>query len=135
MRSVQCLDAPHRFYGGRNGENFRPIDVREIITILNMFNQNLYPVMAEGGTAGEAQPVQSYTGKEYSLKRFLDQGKDIREQTVQKMKTIIPDIFALWDKVEVELPAKAGQTRHRYGSKKYSKYTGEVVGTTNAKQN
>ncbi|MDR3730086.1 MAG: hypothetical protein Q3X94_09965 [Oscillospiraceae bacterium] len=51
------------------------------------------------------------------------------------MKTIIPDIFALWDKVEVELPAKAGQTSHRYGSKKYSKYTGEVVGTTNAKQN
>lgn len=112
------------------GEDFRPIDVREIITILNMFNQNLYPVMAEGGTAGESQPVQSYTGKEYSLRRFLDQGKDIREQTIQKMRTIIPDIFTLWDKVEIELPAKAGQTRHRYGSKKYSKYTGEVVGRT-----
>lgn len=123
------------FLWGRNGENFRPIDVRESITILNMFNQNLYPVMSEGGTAGKAQPVQSYTGKEYSLKTFLDQGKDVREQTVQKMKTIIPDIFTLWDKVEVELPAKAGQTRHRYGSKKYYKYTGEVVGTTNAKQN
>ena len=25
---------------------------------------------------------------------------------------------------------KAGQTRHRYGAKKYSKYTGEVIGTT-----
>lgn len=112
------------------GADFKPIDVREIITILNMFNQNLYPVMSEGGTAGEAQPVQSYTGKEYSLKRFLDQGKDTREQTVQKMEKIIPDIFALWDKVEMELPAKAGQTRHRYGSKKYSKYTGDVIGAT-----
>lgn len=112
------------------GEDFKPIDVREIITILNMFNQNLYPVMSEGGTAGEAQPVQSYTGKEYSLKRFLDQGKDVREQTIKKMGGIIPDVFSLWDKVEMELPAKAGQTRHRYGSKKYSKYTGEVIGTT-----
>lgn len=112
------------------GADFKPIDVREIITILNMFNQNLYPVMSEGGTAGEAQPVQSYTGKEYSLKRFLDQGKDTREQTVQKMEKIIPDIFALWDKVEMELPAKAGQTRHRYGAKKYSKYTGDVIGAT-----
>lgn len=112
------------------GADFKPIDVREIITILNMFNQNLYPVMSEGGTAGEAQPVQSYTGKEYSLKRFLDQGKDAREQIVKKMEMIIPDIFALWDKVEMELPAKAGQTRHRYGSKKYSKYTGEVIGAT-----
>ena len=112
------------------GEDFKPIDVREIITILNMFNQNLYPVMSEGGTAGESQPVQSYTGKEYSLKRFLDQGKDTREQGIQKMGKIIPDIFTLWDKVEVELPMKAGQTRHRYGAKKYSKYTGEVIGTT-----
>ena len=77
------------------GEDFKPIDVREIITILNMFNQNLYPVMSEGGTAGESQPVQSYTGKEYSLKRFLDQGKDTREQVIQKMGKIIPDIFTL----------------------------------------
>lgn len=112
------------------GEAFRPIDVREIITILNMFNQNLYPVMSEGGTAGDLQPVQSYTGKEYSLKRFLDQGKDVREQTVKKMERIIPDIFALWDKAELEFPAKAGQTRHRYGAKKYAKYTGDVIGTT-----
>lgn len=117
------------------GEDFKPIDVREIITILNMFNQNLYPVMSDGGTAGDAQPVQSYTGKEYSLKRFLDQGKEVREQTIKKMGAIIPDIFALWDRVEVELPAKAGQTRHRYGSKKYAKYTGEVIGTTMLNEN
>lgn len=112
------------------GENFKSIDVREIITILNMFNQHLYPVMTEGGTSGDAQPIQSYTGKEYSLKKFLDQGKGTREVIIQKMGAIIPDIFALWDKVEVELPVKAGQTRHRYGSKKYSKYTGAVVGKT-----
>lgn len=112
------------------GEGFKPIDVREIITILNMFNQSLYPVMSAGGTAGEAQPVQSYTGKECSLKRFLDQGKTAREQAIQKMAAIIPDIFALWDRVEVELPTKASQTRHRYGAKKYAKYTGEVIGTT-----
>ena len=112
------------------GETSKPIDVREIITILNMFNQNLYPVMSEGGTAGDAQPVQSYTGKEYSLKRFLDQGREVREDLLKKMAKIVPDIFALWDAVEQELPAMAAKTRHRYGSKKYSKYTGEPVGKT-----
>lgn len=64
------------------GADFKSIDVREVITILNMFNQSL------------------------------------------------PDIFALWDRVEVELPTMAGKTRHRYGSKKYSKYTGEVIEAT-----
>lgn len=112
------------------GEDFKPIDVREIITILNMFNQNLYPVMAEGGTAGESQPVQSYTGKEYSLKRFLDQGKEKREQIVKNMIPVTSDIFSLWDKVEIELPQKALETKHRYGSKKYSKYNGDYIGNT-----
>ena len=112
------------------GEDFKPIDVREIITILNMFNQNLYPARSSQGTAGESQPVQCYTGKEYSLRRFLDQGKDEREKIIRDMSGVIKDIFELWDRVERELPQKASETRHRYGAKKYSKYNdGKDVGS------
>lgn len=62
------------------------IDVREIIAIMNMFNQSLYP------KGGDAQPIQSYTGKETSLNRFL-RLKDSRDQIVKNMTPIIPDIF------------------------------------------
>lgn len=67
-----------------------PIDVREIITILNMFNQTLYPIINKNGTSSDAQPIQSYTGKEVSLKRFLSLGKELREDIVTRMKPIIP---------------------------------------------
>ncbi len=56
-------------------ENVAIIDVREVITILNMFNQNLYPIVGQQGLSGDSQPIQSYTGKEASLKRFLKQGE------------------------------------------------------------
>ena len=59
-------------------ENIQIIDVREIITILNMFNQNIYPIVGQQGLSGDSQPIQSYTGKEVSLKRFLNQGKEKR---------------------------------------------------------
>ena len=65
------------------------IDVREIIAILNMFNQSIYP------KESDAQPIQSYTGKEASLNRFL-RLKDSRDQIIKNMTPIIPDIFQIW---------------------------------------
>ena len=101
-----------------------PIDVREIITILNMFNQALYPIKSKDGTASDSQPIQSYTGKEVSLKRFLSLGKEVREDIVRRMEPIIPQIFELWDAVEREFPQKAATAKKKYGSKKYAKYDG-----------
>jgi len=96
-----------------------------------MFNQNLYPVMGQQGISGDSQPVQSYTGKEVSLKRFLNQGKETREEILKKMQPIVGDIFRLWDTVEREFPEMVQRTKHLYGSKKYSKYNkGEIVGQT-----
>lgn len=92
------------------------------ITILNMFNQNLYPIMGPQGISGDSQPVQSYTGKEVSLKRFLNQGKETREEILKKMQPIIGDIFRLWDTIEREFPEMVQKSKHYYGSKKYSKY-------------
>lgn len=110
-------------------EGVQIIDVREIITILNMFNQNLYPILSQHGLSGDGQPVQSYTGKEVSLKRFLNQGKESRERILENMRPIIEDIFRLWEAVEREFPQKVKNGKHQYGVKKYSKYNkGEVVG-------
>lgn len=101
------------------------IDGREIIAILNMFNPTLYK-------AGGTHPITSYTGKEASLKRFLDMGlgKDVsderkrqrREEEIEKMKPIIPTILEIWDLVERTLPDMAKRNRKKYGSKNYSNY-------------
>lgn len=112
-------------------EGIQVIDVREVITILNMFNQNLYPTTGQDGFATENQPIQSYTGKETSLKRFLNQGKEQREKNLTQMAPIVGDIFRLWDTVEREFPQMVKDTKYHYGVKKYSKYNnGEVVGQT-----
>lgn len=101
------------------------IDIREFIAIINMFSPILYPL--SGG-----HPLQSYTGKETSLKKFLNMGnhkdekdsikKASREEEVQRMANIIPDIIELWDKIECELPVVSKQMNKRYGRKSYSGY-------------
>lgn len=112
-------------------EGIQVIDVREIITILNMFNQNIYPIMGQQGLSGESQPIQSYTGKEISLKRFLNQGKEKREKILLQMQPIINDIFVLWDAVEYEFPAMVHKNKRYYGQKKYAKYDKDkVIGQT-----
>lgn len=71
----------------------KTVDVREIIAILMMFFQNVYPCTNEDGTLNEMQPVKCYTGKEATLKKFVDIGKEEREATLKNMKNIISDIF------------------------------------------
>ena len=133
MKSAACCPVGRRyiyaavFYFGSVGHPHLTCS----ITILNMFNQNLYPIMGPQGISGDSQPVQSYTGKEVSLKRFLNQGKETREEILKKMQPIIGDIFRLWDTIEREFPEMVQKSKHYYGSKKYSKYNrGEVVGQT-----
>lgn len=108
-------------------EDVASIDVREIITVLNMFNQALYPIKQKDGTIGEIQPIQSYTGKEISLKKYLNLGKEDRELITKKMTPIIQDIFDLWDTIEKEFPIKAAEANKRYGNKKYSKFNKELI--------
>ncbi len=101
------------------------IDVREFISIINMFSPVLYPL--EGG-----HPIQSYTGKETSLKKFLNMGcnksdsetkkVEAREAEIKKMSNIIPDIFELWDEIECEFANVAKKMNKRYGRKSYSGY-------------
>ena len=110
------------------GEGIAVLDVRMLIAILNMFNQNLYPVHGPKGPMGAEHPIQSYTGNEVSLTAFLKQGKEKREQILKNMAPSVEDIFKLWDKVEVDFHKKVQSNKHYYGSKKYAKYNnGKVV--------
>jgi hypothetical protein len=110
-------------------ENINTIDVREIIAILNMFNQTLYPKRSAKGSLSPTQPIQSYSGKEVSLKKFINLGKDRREKLLVDMQPIVDDIFKLWDLIETDFVIKAKQARKKYGSRKYAKYSnGNIVG-------
>lgn len=91
------------------------IDVREVIAIMNMFNQSIYP------PTGDTQPIQSYTGKEASLNRFM-RLKDARDQIIKNMTPIIPDIFKIWEMIETTFADKGNTANRTYRKKKMSKY-------------
>jgi len=103
----------------------KTVDVREIIAILMMFFQNVYPCVTEQGSLNESQPVQCYTGKEATLKKFVDLGKEERENTIQNMKNIIPDIFEVWDDIEMNFAEYANKAGKKYLNRKYAKYEKE----------
>lgn len=100
----------------------KTIDVREIIAILMMFFQNIYPCITKEGNLNEIQPVQCYTGKEATLKKFVKLGKEEREDTIMAMADIIPDIFAIWDNVETEFNEYAKEAGKKYLSRNYAKH-------------
>jgi hypothetical protein len=119
-----------------NDSGINPIDVREIIAITAMFSQSMYPFKTSQGTLNETQPIQCYSGKETTLRKFLNmdsadkkQQKVNRDVMVKHMRPIIKDIFLLWEMVECEFAATASSINKRYGTRKYSKYhNGETVG-------
>ncbi len=112
------------------------IDIREIIAILNMFNQKLYP----NTDPEDSSPIQSFTGKEVSLKRFLQMGQpsntpddtlqEIRNAEIRNMIPVIPAIFRLWDHIERNFTAATAILGKRYGAKTYANYSkGDPNGT------
>ena len=115
----------------RQRKEKNPIDIREVISIINMFNQKLYPntEMLCG------HPIQSFSGKEVGLKKFLQAGldKDVsdeecrieRDRLMQQMAPIIPDIFILWDTIECHFTDATSQLGKRYGRKKYANFGNE----------
>ena len=112
-----------------NEDDVVPIDVREIIAIILMFSQEIYPYKTSEGILSDLQPMQCYSGKEASLKKFLkqnggseEQQKIDRENMINHMKPIIKDIFDLWETVETSFASVTNSTGKRFGSRKYTKY-------------
>ncbi len=94
------------------------IDIRQLISILLMFNQSLYPTTNEDGRLHMMldHPCQMYGGKEAALKKYLELGGggDGRDQELRAMAPVLPGIIRLWDIIERQLPL--------VNSRKYSKY-------------
>ena len=78
----------------------------------------------------DTQPIQCYSGKEASLKKFINLKN--RDEEIKNMAPIIRDIFDLWDNIECSFADKANASgKYRYGSRKYAKYNdGYVIGKT-----
>ena len=117
-----------------NDENITEIDVRELIAIMLMFSQEIYPYKNAQGTLSELQPIQCYSGKEASLRKFLkcncidpEQQKNKRELMIRNLSPIVPDIFALWEEIETSFASVASKAGKRYGSRKYSKADGDKI--------
>ena len=98
-----------------------PIDVREIIAIILMFSQTVYPFKKTDGTLNDLQPIQCYTGKETSLKKFINLDKAVRENMINNMAKILPDIFDLWEKIETNFNSYARQAEKNLKSRKVIK--------------
>ncbi len=121
-----------------NDDNINPIDIREIIAITAMFSQTMYPFKSKTGGLNELQPIQCYSGKEATLRKFLSMDskdktkqKANRDTMVKSMKPIIPDIFKLFETIEMDFAATANSANRLYGRKKYSKFDGgKYVGKT-----
>lgn len=126
----------NEFYqNDKDAEKITIIDVREVIAIISMFSQSIYPYKTSMGSLSDTQPIQCYSGKEATLRKFLKLGSSSestqklnREKMIRNMQPIIPDIFNLWELIETTFPQKAGEAGKRYGTRKYSKFNGSTVG-------
>lgn len=89
-------------------EEKNSIDVRNLISILLMFNQDLFPNDDESAAVSTTvHPIQMYGGKETALKKYLELGGGdpvSRDLQLRRMAPVFVDIVRLWDLVERELP-------------------------------
>lgn len=82
------------------------IDIRMLISVLLMFNQELFPIPKKA-TADVNSPTQMYGNKEAALTKYLSLGggdAEKRNEAIRKMAPILTDIPKLWDTIERELP-------------------------------
>jgi len=96
-------------------EEHNHIDIRMLISIILMFNQELFPT-PQDLAVDEHPPVQMYGNKEAALTKYLSLGggePESRNEAIRKMAPIMVDILNLWDTIERELP--------QVNAKKYSR--------------
>ena len=82
------------------------IDIRMLISVLMMFNQELFSV-PQNPAEKDNSPVQMYGNKEAALKKYLSLGggsSDKRDEVIRSMSPIMIDILNLWNTIERELP-------------------------------
>lgn len=97
-----------------NGKNLKMIDAREVVAIINMFNIEKYDALTH--------PMQAYSSKAKMLELYLQDPEFYR-----KFVNVMPDIFDLYDQIEMEFAEAYNSTGGRYGRKKYSGHREDVV--------
>ena len=127
LRRIRFKQNEHR-YDNEIRNNI--IDIKEIIAITNMFNPKLYDPMQA------IHPIQSYSGKEVSLRKFIKISDETlpeavriqqRNGLIKKMSSIIKDVLQLWDTIECEFPDVSKDINRKYGRKKYSNYGNNAI--------
>lgn len=105
-------------FDDETNKKLRMIDAREVVAIINMFNIDRFNSVNH--------PVKAYSSKANMLDLYLDD-----PELYRKYVNIMPDIFDLYDTIEMEFAIAFNGTGGRYGRKKYSGYKdGAVIGVT-----
>ncbi len=105
------------------GKNLKMIDAREIVAIISMFDIEKY--------TPTSQPIQAYSSKASILKTYLKNTEHYRA-----FVNIAPDIFDLYDTIEMEFAEAYNSSGKRYGGKKFSGYKdGKTIGKSKFGQN
>lgn len=97
-------------------KKLKMIDAREVVSIINMFNIDKFDAVTH--------PIKAYSSKAKMLELYLEDPESYRRYI-----NIMPDIFDLYDTIEMEFATAFNETGGRYGRKKYSGYKdGNVIG-------
>ncbi len=94
--------------------NTKYIDVRDLIALMNVFNDKIYDPNHEAD-----HPIQSYSGKSVSLKKFILKYNDtnLRNKDIEDKKEIWDKIFDLWDEIEKDFHEFAKVTKKQFATK------------------
>ena len=105
-------------FDDENNRKLKMIDAREIVSIINMFNVDKFDAVTH--------PIKAYSSKAKMLDMYLENPEYYRRYV-----NIMPDIFDLYDTIEMEFATAFNETGGRYGRKKYSGYKdGKVIGVS-----
>lgn len=103
-------------YDEDTNKKAKMIDAREIVAIINMFNIDEF--------SSTNHPIKAYSSKAKMLELYLE-----NPELYRKYINIMPDIFDLYDVIEVEFASAFNVNGGRYGRKKYSGYKdGATIG-------
>jgi len=99
------------------------IDVRDIVSIICMFNIDKYDKAVH--------PIKAYRNKESMLDEYLE-----NPGYYSKFVNVMPDIFDLYDAIEEEFATAYNHNGRMYGRKSYSGYKdGKTIGKSKFSQN
>ena len=105
-------------FDDETNKRLKMIDAREVVAIINMFNIEKFDATNH--------PIMGYSSKAKMLGIYLENSESYRRYV-----NIMPDIFDLYDTIEMEFATAFNETGGRYGRKKYSGYKdGKVIGAS-----